>query len=139
MTGWSATKPCAFVYYIVEAIPGYDIICSPSDSLTAANCGAGQPIANRPVKCPSSTTSNPNCGAPAIFGSSLRNGVTQRSPVTQQSKLLVPPWCDKSLTVVPCVDRYQWLNGDSKSSPNYLDVLITHHQVGDALIGMSSG
>jgi hypothetical protein len=129
-TGWSSTKPCAFVYYLVEAIPGYDIICSASDSTTAASCGSGRPTANRPVKCDSSDS---NCGASAIIGSSSRSGITQNG------KLLVGPWCDKRLTVVPCVDQYQWLNGDSSSSPRYLDVLVTHHQIGDSHIGGSSG
>ncbi len=118
MTGWTSTKPCAFVYYLVEEIPGYDII------------GTGQPIANRPVPC---TASDPNCGAPAIIGSSLKDGLSQNG------RLLVPPYCTKKLTVVPCVNQYQWLNGDSKKSTKYLDVLIKHTQIGDSLLGGSSG
>jgi hypothetical protein len=130
MTGWSPTKQCAFVYYLVESVPGYDIICSPSDSTTSAYCGSGQPTAHRPVKCNSSDS---NCGAPAIIGSSSVNGITQRG------RLLVPPWCNNSLSVVPCVSQYKWLSTESSNGSKYLDILVTHEQIGDPHLGGSSG
>jgi uncharacterized repeat protein (TIGR01451 family) len=118
LTGWTPTKPCAFVYYLVAAIPGFDIIGDATHS-----------IKPRPIAC---NSTDPNCGKSAIIGSSIRNGITEGS--TQ----LVQPWCDKALTYVPCVSKYQWLNGQ-KTDPSYVDVLAQDYEVGDLLKGGSSG
>jgi hypothetical protein len=119
-TGWTSAKPCAFVYYLVAAIPGFDIIGDSTHSINP-----------RPVQC--SPNGVGDCGKPAIIGSSIKNGITQGG--TQ----LVQPWCDKALTYVPCVYKYLWRNGDSSSSPNLYDVVIQDYEVGDLLKGGSSG
>jgi hypothetical protein len=120
MTGYTKQVPCAFVYYLVAEIPGFDI---------------SNPNSPRPVPCTSGVGS---CGQPAIIGSSLRAGITQNGTT------LVRPWCNTSSknpipTVIPCVNQYKWLNGDSSSSPNYFDLVVQDYEVGDLLKGGSSG
>ena len=72
-TGWTATKPCAYVYYKVERIDGYDL--SPADCAgTWPNCTWGtlaNPKARRPVQC----SSGPTCGKEVIIGSSISAGI----------------------------------------------------------------
>src|SRR5207249_6829742 len=85
VTGWTKAHPCAYIYYDVVQVPGFDI------------------QGNRPVKC--TNTSPADCDAPQVIGSSVQLGINVHGGAKE-----VPAWCDKKLTRVPCTFKYNWLN-----------------------------
>ncbi len=133
-TGWTATKPCAYVYYKVERIDGYDL--SPADcGITWPNCTWGtlaSPKARRPVQC----SSGPTCGKEVIIGSSISAGIKLAS-----GQYAVRPWCQGPqseddavapfIKWLPCDLFVAWLNNVRSTSVHYNDVLWTDLEVND--------
>ena len=133
-TGWKATKPCAYVYYKVERIDGYDL--SPADcAVTWPNCTWGtlaNPKARRPVKCNVGLT----CGKEVIIGSTIVAGIKLAS-----GQYAVRPWCTGSwdegepppsnIKWLPCDLLVVWLNFVKSTSVHYNDVLWTDLEVND--------
>ena len=104
--GWTKSNPCAYIYYSVVQIPGYNV----SD--------LGSPGVNRPALCGPSDP--PECDDAAIIGSSVTAGIR----VNDGSGLvvLVRPWCQGkfpfSSSPVPCVFKLQWLNKSTGNGNN---------------------
>jgi hypothetical protein len=124
-TGWTPAHPCAYIYYKVERIEGYDL--SPSDCGSSwPNCTWGtlaNPKATRPVKC----SSGPTCGKEVIIGSSVSAGVKLAS-----GQYAVRPWCQgrfPNFTWLPCDFKVMWLNKSSNKGNN--DVQWQDYEVAD--------
>ncbi len=92
-TGWTRAEPCAYIYYDVVRIPGFDISGS------------------RPVPC-----STPGCDAAMIVGSSVSAGINI------DGGNQVPAWVAKRLTRVPSVHKYLWLNKKTGQGNNDVQV-----------------
>ena len=70
----------------------------------------------RPVAC----TTGAMCGAPFVIGSSIQAGVK-----TTSTNFIVRPWCTGKLpnfTYIPCVFKYNWLNGKTGQGNNDIQV-----------------
>jgi uncharacterized repeat protein (TIGR01451 family) len=103
-TGWTKAKPCAYIYYDVFQIPGYDLTGS------------------RPQAC----TTGANCGAAVIIGSSVQNGI--RTGGQQRVK----PWCSgkfPNFASLPCVFKAMWLNKSTGNGNN--DIQWQEYVTGD--------
>jgi uncharacterized repeat protein (TIGR01451 family) len=88
-TGWTKQKPCAYIYYDVEKLPGFDL------------------SGNRPIPC-----STAGCDDAIIIGSSVQAGININGGHQ------VPGWCTKRLTRVPCTFKYNWLNKKTGNGNN---------------------
>ena len=135
-TGWTATKPCAYIYYKVERMEGYDL--SPADCAdTWPDCTWGtlaNPKRRQPVQC---LPSGPTCGKEVIIGSSVVAGIKLAS-----GQYAVRPWCQgpqsfnefgppPNIKWLPCDLSVVWFNFVSPSNVNHLDVLWTDLEVND--------
>jgi uncharacterized repeat protein (TIGR01451 family) len=103
-TGWTKAHPCAYIYYDVMQIPGYDL------------------TGNRPVAC----TTGASCGAPFIIGSTVQAGIkTGGMP-------RIRPWCTgkfPNFTALPCVFKAMWLNKSTGNGNN--DIQWQEYVTGD--------
>jgi hypothetical protein len=136
-TGWTPAKPCAYIYYKVERIDGYDL--SPLEcAATWPNCTWGtlaNPLARRPEKCVPGPT-EPTCGKEVIIGSTIVAGIKLAS-----GQYAVRPWCNASwnegqsppsnIKWLPCDLLVVWLNFVKSTSVHYLDILWTDLEVND--------
>jgi hypothetical protein len=125
-TGWTKAHPCAYVYYKVERIDGYDL--TPADCTTWPNCTWGtllNPTGTRPsnVNCPSGS----NCGKEVIIGSSVSAGIK-----TANGTYAVRPWCSgkfPNFKWLPCVFKVNWLNKSTNKGNN--DIQWQDYEVAD--------
>ncbi len=105
-TGWTATKPCAYVYYKVERMDGYDL--APADCAAVAELhmgDAGQPEGGD-SRCSAAT--GPTCGKEVIIGSTIVAGIKLAS-----GQYAVRPWCQGSWSEgEPPPSNIKWLPCD---------------------------
>lgn len=130
--GWTVANPCAYLYYSVVDIPGYDL----QPNSFASNV--------RPRTCPPGT----NCGAPIIIGGSVQQGIKFVETCTNPATLTgcsapvqltfngtasqVRPWCvgkSPSFQYLPCVFKAQWLNKSTGNGNN--DMQWQEYMTGD--------
>jgi hypothetical protein len=122
-TGWTKALPCAYIYYKVERIDGYDLT---SAGCTWPNCTWGtltSPTGTRPVEC----SSGPNCGKEVIIGSSVSAGIKLAS-----GEYAVRPWCQgkfPNFKWLPCDFKVNWLNKSTAKGNN--DVQWQDYEVAD--------
>ena len=132
-TGWTTTNPCAYLYYSVVNVPGYDL-----------HPNAFTPPNVRPTAC----TTGTYCGAPIIIGGSVQQGIKFVETCTNPSVLTtcgtpvqitfdgvpsqVRPWCTGKLpnfNYLPCVFKVQWLNKSTGNGNN--DMQWQEYMTGD--------
>jgi hypothetical protein len=113
-TGWTPTKQCAYIYYDVLVMPGFD--------LSQLGQTVNGTLVGRPVAC---AQTNPQCGAPKIIGSSLAAGI--HFGTTQA----VNPWCNSALTIVPCDQKWIWMSSKNSPAGQRYDVQILEQLLGD--------
>jgi hypothetical protein len=123
--GWTKAHPCAYVYYKVERIDGYNL--SPA-GCTWPNCTWGtlaSPSRPRPVQC--SPQTEPNCGKEVIIGSTVSAGIK-----TADGSYAVRPWCSgkfPNFKWLPCVFKVNWLNKSTNKGNN--DIQWQDYEVAD--------
>ena len=104
--GWTKSRPCAYIYYSVVEIPGYNV------------SNLGNPGVNRPTKCGPSAP--PACDDAAIIGSTVSAGI--RVNTGSGIVVLVRPWCQGKFPYTnapaPCVFKMQWLNNSTGNGNN---------------------
>jgi hypothetical protein len=115
--GWTRAHPCAYIYYSVVWIPGYNV----------TDLGHGG--VNRPVKCEQGAPAS--CDDPVIIGSTVSAGIKTSTGGTVD--FLVRPWCQGRFPFtnrpVPCVFKAQWLNKTTNKGNN--DIQFQEYQVAD--------
>ena len=133
--GWTLAHPCAYLYYSVVNIPGYDL----------------HPNALSPTVRADACTTSPDCNQPIIIGGSVQQGIKYVETCTNPAALTgcttsvqitnsttggqpsqVRPWCTGKLPnfgYLPCVFKAQWLNKSTGNGNN--DIQFQEYMTGD--------
>ncbi|MDP9302223.1 MAG: DUF11 domain-containing protein [Actinomycetota bacterium] len=131
--GWTKTHQCAYIYYKVERIDGYDLTPAGCSTASWPNCTWGtltSPTGTRPVQC--SPALDNNCGKEVIIGSSVSAGIKSGDASTTNPQYAVRPWCSgkfPNFKWLPCVFKVQWLNKVTNKGNN--DIQWQDYEVAD--------
>jgi hypothetical protein len=144
--GWTLANQCAYLYYSVVNVPGYDLH---PNSFTPPNVRPTDPTKLIPPSpCTFDPSQNKYCSQPIIIGGSVQQGIKFVETCTNPNILTtcatpvpitfngatsqVRPWCVgkfPNFQYLPCVFKAQWLNKSTGNGNN--DIQFQEYMTGD--------